>query len=117
MTRRRFKVGRGTTFTFRLSEAATARIAIDRARTGRRVGRRCRAATRALRHRPRCTRFVRRGALVRPNLRPGAQRVAFSGRLRGRALRAGAYRAAIWATDRAGNRSRTVHVTFRVVRR
>jgi hypothetical protein len=117
MTRRRFKVGRGTTFTFRLSEAATAEIAIDRALAGRRVARRCRPAKRALRRRPRCTRYLRRGTLVRANLRPGAQRVAFSGRLGSDALHVGAYRATISATDRTGNRSRPVRVTFRVVRR
>jgi extracellular elastinolytic metalloproteinase len=117
MTRRRFKVGRGTTFTFRLSEAATVRIAIARVRAGRRVGRRCRPARRGLRQRPRCTRYVRKGTLVRANLGRGARRVHFSGRLRSRALDAGLYRASISATDAAGNRSRAVRVTFRIVRR
>jgi extracellular elastinolytic metalloproteinase len=117
ISRRRFRVGQGTTFTFRLSEAATTAIAIDRPEAGRRVGRRCRPATRALRKRPRCTRYARVGRLVRANLRPGVQRVRFSGRFGRRALRAGPYRATISATDLAGNRSRALRVTFRVVRR
>jgi hypothetical protein len=117
MSRRRFKSGSRTVFSFRLSEAATVRISIDRGESGRRVGRRCRAATRALRKRPHCTRYLRQGTLVRPNLRPGAQRVSFSGRFRSRALRAGVYRATISATDPAGNRSRGAQVTFRIVRR
>jgi hypothetical protein len=117
LSRRRFKRGSGTAFIFRLSEASTVRIAIDRTEAGRRVGRRCRAATRGLRRRPRCTRYLRQGTLLRPNLRPGAQRVSFNGRLRSRALRVGAYRATIFATDPAGNRSRGAQVTFRVVRR
>jgi hypothetical protein len=117
LTRRRFKVGKGTVFTFRLSEAASARIAIDRAEAGRRVARRCRPTTRKTRHRPRCTRYVWVGSLLRPNLRPGAQRVRFSGRLGSRTLRPGLHRATVTATDPAGNRARAVQVTFRVVRR
>jgi hypothetical protein len=57
------------------------------------------------------------GSLLRPNLRPGAQRVRFSGRLGSRALRPGLHRATVTATDPAGNRARAVQVTFRVVRR
>ena len=72
---------------------------------------------RALRRRPRCTRHLRVGTLVRANLRPGAQRVRFSGRVGNRALRSGPYRATISATDLAGNRSRALRVTFRVVAR
>jgi hypothetical protein len=117
MSRRRFRRGSRTAFIFRLSEASTVRIAIDRTEAGRRVGRRCRAATRALRRRERCTRYLRQGTLLRPNLRPGAQRVSFSGRVGSRALKVGTYRATISATDPAGNRSRGAQVTFRVVRR
>jgi extracellular elastinolytic metalloproteinase len=116
LSRKRFKVGQGTTISFRLSEAATARIVIDRPEAGRRVGGRCRAAKRSLRKRPRCTRYLQLGSLLKPNLRPGAQRVRFSGRLGSRALRAGVYRATIVATDPGGNRSRAARVTFRVVR-
>ena len=117
MSPTRFRSGRGAVFTFRLSEAATVRIAIDRTEAGRRVGRRCRPATRALRKRTRCTRYVRKGTLLRPDLRPGARRVAFSGRFRSRALKPGVYRATVFATDPTGNRSRGAKVTFRVVRR
>jgi len=55
--------------------------------------------------------------LLRPDLRPGARRVAFSGRFRSRALKPGVYRATVFATDPTGNRSRGAKVTFRVVRR
>jgi extracellular elastinolytic metalloproteinase len=116
LSRKRFKVGQGTTISFRLSEAATARIVIDRPEAGRRVGGRCRAAKRSLRKRPRCTRYLQLGSLLKPNLRPGAQRVRFSGRLGSRALRAGVYRATVVATDPGGNRSRAARATFRVVR-
>jgi hypothetical protein len=116
LSRRRFKVGQGTTISFRLSEAATARIVIDRPEAGRRVGGRCRPAKRSLRKRARCTRYVQVGSLLKRNLRPGAQRVRFSGRLGSRALRAGVYRATVVATDPGGNRSRAARATFRIVR-
>ena len=117
MSRRRLKVGQGTIFTFRLSEAASIAIVIDRSEKGRRVGRRCRAPKRSLRHRPRCTRHVKVGSLARSHLSPGLQRVTFRGRLRSHRLRAGRYRASLVATDLAGNRSRTLRLTFRVVGR
>jgi hypothetical protein len=60
---------------------------------------------------------VQVGSLVKRNLRPGAQRVRFSGRVGSRALRPGPYRATIVATDPGGNRSRGAEVTFRIVRR
>ena len=77
MTRRRFRVGRsrtprtartarGTAFRFRLSEGATVKITIHRALSGRRVGKRCRRPTRALRKRRKCTRYVGRGTLHAP---------------------------------------------------
>jgi extracellular elastinolytic metalloproteinase len=117
ISKRRIRVGGGLTFSFRISEPATATIAIDRAEAGRRVGRRCRPAKRSLRRKPRCTRYVRMGRLEKANLRAGTQQLRFSGRFRSRALRAGPYRATLTATDLAGNRSRAIRLTFRVVGR
>jgi hypothetical protein len=112
---RRRRAPRGTTFRFSLSEPATVRIAIERARPGRRVGRRCRRPTRRLRKKRRCTRFVATGTLTRRAV-AGANSTRFSGRLGRRALRPGRYRAIASATDRAGNRSRARRVSFNVVR-
>ena len=117
LSRKRFKVGQVATFRFTISEAATAKISIAKAEAGRRVGKRCRAPKPSLRRRPRCARYVAAGSLLKPNLRPGAQRVRFGGRVGSRALRPGAYRATIVATDPGGNRSRAAEVTFRIVRR
>jgi len=117
LSRKRFKVGQVTTFRFTLSEAATAKISIAKSEAGRRVGGRCRAPKPSLRRRPRCIRYVAVGSLVKRNLRPGGQRVRFRGRVGSRALRPGAYRATIVATDPGGNRSRGAVVTFRVLRR
>ena len=122
----RFRVGapaaavgrapRGTRFRYTLSEPAGMRITIERATTGRRVGTRCLRPTRALRGRRPCVRYLGRGSFgafgaAGPNSTP------FSGRVAGKALAPGRYRALLRATDAAGNRSRQRSATFRIVRR
>ncbi|MEA2408872.1 MAG: hypothetical protein QOE69_2991 [Thermoleophilaceae bacterium] len=94
MTHRRFRPHRrATRFKFGLSEAANVRITIRR----------------------RGARQVR--VLVRKGRRSaGANTIAFSGRIRGRALRPGRYVAVLTATDAAGNRSRKRAVRFTVLR-
>jgi hypothetical protein len=88
------RVRRGTKLRFDLSEAAAVTVAIQR-----RKGKRWRAV----------------GSLTRPG-QAGRNRIRFGGRLRGRALRPGRYRAVLRATDAAGNRSAAARVRFRVVR-
>lgn len=104
----------GTTFRFTLSEEARVAISIERRTRGRRVGRRCRKETSRNRKRRRCTRYVKAGSVSRAATK-GRTRLAFSGRLRGRPLPAGRYRARIVATDAAGNRSRTRTISFTIV--
>ena len=130
LTRKRFRVGPkatavaaatrrspiGTTVRYTLSETATVRMVIARRESGRRVGSSCRKATRALRKRKRCTRFVARGTLRRAS-RAGANRVAFSGRIGRRALPRGTYRMTLTATDPAGNRSAARTLRFTVLKR
>jgi DNA-binding beta-propeller fold protein YncE len=97
------RVPTGATIRFRLSRAASVAMTFERARPGRRVGRACRRPTRANRRRPRCTRWVRAGTLVRA-ARAGLVRVRFQGRLRRRrAFAPGRYRlTAIPSTKAAG---------------
>ena len=101
MARRRFAVGRGRTplsavrrgsaFRFRLSERAKVTIRIDR----------------------RASRRYRKVKILTRRGRPAGQnRVAFSGRIKRKALAAGPYRATLRAADRAGNRSRARRITF-----
>jgi len=94
MTRTRFRPQpRVTKFRFRLSERADVRIVVRRhSRHGRRVG-----------------------ALRRENLPAGRNRIVFSGRFRGHALRRGRYAAVLTATDAAGNRSRPRSILFTVL--
>jgi glucose/arabinose dehydrogenase len=124
MARRRFAVGkgptaikavaRGTAFRFTLSEAGAVTIRLDRARLGRRVGRRCLAATRARGRRPGCTRLIAAGSLSR-DLAAGRRSVPFSGRIGRRALAPGFYRATITDRDGAGNASRQHVLPFTIV--
>ena len=114
LTPSRFRVPGGSRLSFELSEAATVTLTIARRKTGRRVGGRCRAQTRANRSRPRCTRYVTVGSLRRNGL-AGPNSLTFSGRVNGRALRSGSYRLTLRARDAAGNRSAPRTVAFTVV--
>ena len=80
-------------FRFTLSEPATVRIRVERAFAGRGVGR-----------------------LTQRDRPAGRNTLAFSGRLRGRTLAPGRYRATISAVDRAGNRSAERRTGFTIRR-
>jgi Domain of unknown function (DUF4394) len=111
----RKRVARGTTFRFTLSESAKVRIAFEHRTGGRRVGGKCLAPTRARRNRRACTRYVAIGSISASGV-AGPNSVKFSGRLKGRPLAVGSYRATLTATDAAGQRSQPATLRFRVVR-
>jgi hypothetical protein len=90
---------RGASFRFRLSEKATVRITISRCRKRNRRGR--------------CTRYKRVGS-IRKKAKAGRNRVKFKGKLKGRKLVPGRYRATIVAADRRKSRSKARKVTFRI---
>jgi sugar lactone lactonase YvrE len=106
---------RSVRFRFRLSEAARVRIAIERALAGRRKGGRCVAPANARKGAKRCTRW-RAVTTLRKQGRSGPNSVRFSGKVRGRALRAGRYRAVATAKDAVGNPSRRRKAGFSAVR-
>ena len=64
---------------------------------------------------PRCVRFLKAGSLS-AQAQAGRQSLRFSGRLRGKPLKPGGYRATIVAVDAAGQASDPRRVSFRVVR-
>jgi lysophospholipase L1-like esterase len=106
---------RGTVFSFRLDQPAKVTIAIQRHAQGRRVGRSCRYPSPRLRHKPPCTRTILIAALSQQG-HAGLNKIAFSGRVGGRALKPGRYLAVFAAIDRAGASSaQTLH--FRIVTR
>ena len=112
-TRRRPPIGARLRFT--LSEAATVTIRIDKLVRGRRLKQRCVRPRRAPSGRT-CKRADKRGTLTRAGS-AGANSVAITGRLRGKRLPAGRYRATLKGKDLAGNVSDRSRVRFRVLRR
>jgi CSLREA domain-containing protein len=110
------RVKRGTTFHYKLSEAARVTFAIQRQITGRRVGHKCSKATRKNRRRKRCKLYVTTAAFAVPS-NVGNDVKKFSGRVGRKKLKPGTYRAKLVATDQAGKRSKPRLVSFRVVRR
>jgi hypothetical protein len=108
-------LGKSLRFRFRLSESARVRIAIERGLEGRRKGRRCVAPGKAPKRAKRCTRWRGVTALRRQG-KPGPNSIRFSGKVRGRPLRAGRYRALATATDAVGNAARPRKAEFKAVR-
>jgi DNA-binding beta-propeller fold protein YncE len=108
---------RGSSFRFELSEPASVRIAIERIRPGRKVGKRCKAPRPKLAKRRACRRFTGAGALDFAGRPQGSNAIRFSGKVGKRALRLGRYRATIVATDAAGNGSVPRRAGFAVLPR
>jgi hypothetical protein len=111
------KAPRGTTIRYLLSEAATTTIAIDLVQPGRKAGKKCQKQTAKNKSKRPCSRYIKQGTLTRRSQPAGANKVNFSGRLGKRALRPGAYRATIQATDAAGNHSIPKTAAFKIVKR
>ena len=114
--RRRRRPPVGTRVSFRLSEAASVRFTVERARPGRRVRGRCVKPSRRNRKRRRCTRYVRQRGSFTVQGTAGETRFRFTGRLRGRKLRPGRYRLVAVATDATGHGSAPERAPFRIVR-
>jgi hypothetical protein len=109
------KQARSTRLRYRLSEPANVTITIRRRTAGRRQAGKCRKPTRRNSDRPRCRRFVRVGALKQAG-KAGKNSKRLRGKLRGKRLKPGRYRAVLVATDAAGNRSTPKRTPFRVVK-
>ena len=129
--------GQGTTFSFNSSEAGLAALTVQKRVPGLRMRIRGRlrcvpqtrrrlralrrqaggdAAFRVLLRRRRCTAYKRIGS-IRQTVTPGRNTINFNGRIAGRRLRPGRYRALLKITDSAGNVSRVERIRFRVLRR
>ncbi len=111
------KAGRGTVLRFSSSEAAKLTLRLERQGPGRRATSKRRRVCKPVKARPKrgaCTAYRLEGTLTR-SIRAGAGSVALSGRLNRRALPRGVHRLTLVATDAAGNRSRAVRLTLRIV--
>jgi hypothetical protein len=128
--------GQGTGFSFTSSEAGQAVLTVQKQVPGLRMRIRGRlrcvpqtrrrlralrrqagsdAAFRRLLRRRRCTAYKRIGS-IRQTVVPGRNTIIFNGRIAGRRLRPGRYRALLKITDSAGNVSRVERIRFRVLR-
>jgi PKD repeat protein len=105
----RFRVtGRGTTVSYKLSDAARTTFVVQQALTGvRDGGGRCVPVTSLNRNRPHCTRYVRRGSFTLAG-KSGDDRFRFMGRVNGKRLSPGFYRLAATARTSSGLTSDTV---------
>ena len=106
----------GALVSFTLDRAASVRVTIERADSGRRVGRRCVKSARANRGKGHCTRYVRLAGGFTRDGDAGANRFRFTGRLNARRLQVARYRALLSAVDAAGNRSNRAQASFTVLR-
>lgn len=104
----------GAKLKFSLSEAAKVTVTIARKAAGRKAGTRCVAPGKAKPGAAKCTRYVKVGSLT-PNGAQGANQVPFNGKLKGRALAPGGYRATLIARDAAGNASAPKLASFTIV--
>jgi uncharacterized delta-60 repeat protein len=117
LTGRRRRAPIGGTVRYTASEPVTTIFIVERATTGRRVGRRCVKTTRGNRSRRKCARYVRvRGSFTHQGA-AGANSFKFSGRVRNRKRAVGSYRLVATAEDAADNKSAKKRRNFRIVRR
>jgi hypothetical protein len=105
----------GTTFSFSLDQAATVTVQIQRKGVGRRVRHTCKPAGKSLRRKPKCTLYTTATTLKRTG-HAGLNKLAFTGRIGGKALKPGSYQAVFEATNAAGT-SRAQAIAFVVVAR
>lgn len=136
---KRFAARKGATFGYRVSEAASATLAIQRGRAGLKLKGRCGAASSRRRHaviaqirhrlgskgtprriarelrKARCTVYSGVGTLQQLAL-AGPNTLRFSGRIGTRALKRGGYRLKVTARDAAGNVSKPAYAKFTVSR-
>jgi PKD repeat protein len=108
------KAKRGTSFRYTLNEPATVRFKIERKTAGRLSGKRCVRPLPRNRILKSCFRFKLLGSRSQA-AKAGANKLKWNGKLKGKPLPAGSYRATVVATDKAGGRSAPKTVGFRVL--
>jgi hypothetical protein len=107
----------GATISYALSESARVMFKVQRAVSGRRVGKACRRQSAKNRKREKCVRHVALKGSLSQHATAGANKRSFGGRLRGKALVPGSYRLLATPVDAARNRGKQKRANFRVLRR
>jgi hypothetical protein len=112
----RFRRGKLTTISFRLSEAAKVVLSFERKLSGRRSHGRCVKPRKGAR--PNCTRYVGVSGRLTVTGKAGLNSVGFRGRLaRKRRLPTGSYRLTLMAKDSSGEWSAPASVSFKLLDR
>lgn len=101
---------------YRLSETATVTVRVEKAKKGRKVGRKCRKQTAKNRLRKRCTRYVKLRGKIEATGGKGLNQLTVASRIGGRNLPPGRYRLVVTARDKAGNASAVRRIGFRIER-
>jgi hypothetical protein len=105
----------GATVKYRLSEPATTTLTVERATSGRKVGRTCKKPTRSNRKRRKCTRYVALKGSFSHSGKAGQNAFKFTGRLANKKLKPAKYRLVAVAADAAGNKSAPKRRAFKIV--
>jgi len=111
----KLRSGKKGNFKYTLSKSASVSLTIERAGKGRKSGRVCKKETRKNRKKPKCTFYSSMGKLTQAGA-AGANTLRFAGKLAGRALKPGKYRATAVATGATGVRSAPVTAQFTVTK-
>jgi hypothetical protein len=106
----------GTKVSFKLSEPGKVKFTVDRKTRGRKVGKSCKAQTKANRKKKACIRWVKVKGSFTVAGKAGKNSFKFRGRIGGKTLKPGSYRLNSQATDSAKNRSAVKRRGFRIVR-
>lgn len=106
----------GTTFRYSVNEAATIRFKFERKKPGVRIvnGRCISIKKKGKRVGVRCPPYETVGSRSQ-QAKAGADKLRWNGRLKGKPLRPGSYRATVVATDKVGGRSAPKTVGFRIL--
>jgi YVTN family beta-propeller protein len=113
--RKKAKLKRGSAFRYKLSESAAVKFTIERKTSGRKSGKKCSKKTKKNRSKKKCTLFKGAGSLSAAG-KAGKNKTRFSGKVKSKKLKPGAYRATAVATDSAKGRSAAKTVSFKIVR-
>jgi hypothetical protein len=109
--------GQSARFRFRSTEAGEAVLTIEKRFRGKKKKRKGKATCVAAKKRQKknCTGYRKIGE-IRQKVKAGTNTIVFNGRIAGRRLKPGTYRAGLVVTDAAGQVSRTETVRFKVLK-
>jgi len=109
------KGGAGSTVSFRLDQSARVTFTVKRKGHGRKVGGKCKRQTSANKGKPACALLLPAKGSFSVAGAAGPNSVGFSGRLRGKALKPGAYRLFATAKGASGAKSSPVSAGFTIL--